>query len=119
LADGDTDLYISSAKFHEQFAADVPAGIAALMAATQRPITEAALNEPSGAASWKILPTYVIYGSADRNIPTAVMKFMADRAGARATKIVRGGSHALMVSHPKDVAKFIEAAVADRIASAR
>lgn len=49
LPDDGKDLYIQQDKFHAQFAADVPANDAQLMASTQRPITEAALNEASGA----------------------------------------------------------------------
>ena len=81
------------------------------MAATQRPIAQAALAEASGAASWKSLPSYVIYGSKDRNIPPAVMRFMAERAHSVRTKVIDGASHALMVSHPKEVASLIEDAV--------
>jgi pimeloyl-ACP methyl ester carboxylesterase len=106
--DGGQDLYIQPEKFHEQFAADVSAAQANLMAATQRPVTDTALAEPSGAASWKIIPSYAIYGSADRNIPPAVMKFMAKRARAVKTVVVEGASHALMVSHPDEVASLIE-----------
>lgn len=32
---------------------------------------------------------------------------MAERAQARKTVVVKGGSHALMVSHPKEVAAII------------
>jgi hypothetical protein len=39
---------IAKDKFPARFAADVPADQARLMAATQRPITEAALNEAGG-----------------------------------------------------------------------
>jgi pimeloyl-ACP methyl ester carboxylesterase len=84
------------------------------MAATQRPVTEAALAEPSGAASWKWLPSYVVYGSADRNIPPAVMSFMAERAHAAKTVVIEGASHALMVSHPNEVAALIEDAASTR-----
>ncbi len=42
LADGSIDLYIDQAKFRNQFAHDVSAEETALMAAGQRPITEAA-----------------------------------------------------------------------------
>jgi pimeloyl-ACP methyl ester carboxylesterase len=111
LPDGNQDLYIKHEKFHAQFAADVPEAQARLMAATQRPITQAALAEASGTASWKNLPSYVIYGSKDRNIPPAVMHFMAERARSVRTKVVDGASHALMVSHPKEVASLIEDAV--------
>jgi pimeloyl-ACP methyl ester carboxylesterase len=108
LPDGDEDLYIQRDKFRAQFAADVALAQAAAMAATQRPITLSALGEPSGAAAWKRLPSYVIYGSGDRNIPAAVMAFMAERAHARKTVVLKGASHALMVSHPDQVASFIE-----------
>jgi len=107
LADGGQDLFIQIDKFHAQFAADVPAEEAALMAATQRPVTYAALAESTTEAAWKTLPSYFIYGSADLNIPPQVLAFMAERAGARETKELEGASHALMVSHPAEVAAVI------------
>jgi pimeloyl-ACP methyl ester carboxylesterase len=110
LPDGTQDLYIQPAKFHLQFAADVSDEQATLMASTQRPVTEAALTEPSGKAAWKTLPSYVIYGSEDRNIPPAVLHFMAERAHARKTIVIDGASHALMVSHPDEVTALIEEA---------
>lgn len=110
LPDGDADLYIRPEMFQAQFAADVDAAQATEMAVTQRPITHSALAEPATAASWRTLPSYVIFGSADRNIPAAVMKFMADRAQARHTVAIEGASHALMVSHPAEVAAIIEEA---------
>jgi pimeloyl-ACP methyl ester carboxylesterase len=110
LPDGNKDLYILQDKFHAQFAADVPAPQAALMAATQRPVTEAALNEKSGDAAWKSLPSWHIYGSADKNIPPEAMAFMATRAQARDVVVVKGASHVVMVSHPDAVARLIEEA---------
>ncbi|MDT1064517.1 alpha/beta hydrolase [Paracoccus sp. CPCC 101403] len=107
LPQGETDLYIDPAKFHAQFAADVPDEQADLMAFTQRPVAQAALAEPSGTASWKVLPTYVIYGSRDLNIPPDVLHFMADRAKAVKTVVIDGASHAVMVSHPDEVADLI------------
>lgn len=118
LPDGGTDLYIQPDKFHAQFAADVPADTASLMAATQRPVTEAALTEPSGVPAWKSLPTWMIYGTDDRNIPAAVMAFMAERAQSRKTVAIDGASHALMVSHPQEVAALIEEAASDGTRSA-
>jgi pimeloyl-ACP methyl ester carboxylesterase len=50
----------------------------------------------------------VIYGSNDRNIPAAVMAFMAERAHSKKTVVLSGASHALMVSRPDAVAAFIE-----------
>lgn len=114
LPSGGQDLYIQPEKFHDQFAADVPEAEARVMAATQRPVTAAALAEPSGIASWKTIPSYAIYGSADRNIPPAVMEFMARRAHSVKTVVVEGASHALMVSHPGEVADLIERAASAR-----
>lgn len=112
LADGGKDLYIQQDKFHAQFAADVPAVTAKLMGATQRPITESALNEGSGPPAWKSIPSWFIYGSLDKNIPPAVHSFMAERAGAKKTIEVKGASHVVMTSHPGEVAKLIEEAAA-------
>ncbi len=114
LPGGDEDLYIRPEKFHAQFAADVPEARAAAMAATQRPVTLSALGEPSRVASWKALPSYMIYGTADRNIPASVMKFMAERAHARKVVVVEGASHAVMVSHPGEVTALIEIAASGK-----
>ncbi len=112
LAGGGTDLYIQQDKFHDQFAADVPEAQAALMAATQRPVTEYALNEPTSKPAWKSIPSWHIYGSADRNIPPQAMAFMARRADARKVEVIEGASHVVMVSNPVPVARIIESAAA-------
>jgi pimeloyl-ACP methyl ester carboxylesterase len=94
LPDGSKDLYIQQDKFHAQFAADVSASDAQLMASTQRPITDAALNEASGEPAWKSTPSWFIYGDRDLNIPPAALSFMANRAGSKETVAVNGASHA-------------------------
>jgi pimeloyl-ACP methyl ester carboxylesterase len=112
LADGGKDLYIVPDKFHAQFAADVPAATAQLMAATQRPIAAAALDEPAAAPAWKTVPTWFVYGDRDKNIPPAVQDFMAKRAHAVKTVVVKGASHVVMTSQPDVVAKLITEAAA-------
>ena len=112
LASGGKDLYIEQDKFREQFAADIPAPEARLAAATQRPIAEAAGTEASGAPAWKTLPSWHIYGDADKNIPPAAMKFMAERSGAKQTVVLKGASHLPMVSQPKPIADIIKHAAA-------
>lgn len=114
LPDGTKDLYIQLDKFPKQFAADVPAKQAALMAATQRPITEAALNEATVAPGWKALPSWFIYGSADKNIPAAALAFMANRAVSKKTVVIPGASHVVMTSNPKAVSDLIEIAAQSR-----
>jgi pimeloyl-ACP methyl ester carboxylesterase len=108
LPDGGKDLYIQQSKFHAQFAADVSIADAKLMAGTQRPITEAALNEASGATAWKSTPSWFIYGDRDLNIPAAVHAFMAKRANSKETIAVQGASHVVMISHADAVATLIE-----------
>jgi pimeloyl-ACP methyl ester carboxylesterase len=110
LADGGKDFYIQQDKFHDQFAADVPNAEARLMAATQRPVTEAALKEEATDPAWKTIPSWWVYGDKDKNIPPQAMKFMAERANAKQTVVVKGASHVVMVSHPKAVADLIETA---------
>jgi pimeloyl-ACP methyl ester carboxylesterase len=82
------------------------------MAATQRPVTEAALRDPAQAAQpgWTDRPSWHIFGSDDRNIPAAVMRAGADRADSRGTTEIPGASHALSVSQPEQVAQTILAA---------
>jgi pimeloyl-ACP methyl ester carboxylesterase len=112
-SDGTTDLTIVPERFHEQFAADVPAAQAARMAATQRPVTQQALVEPSGERPlWKELPSWFIFGEEDRNIPKAVEHFMAERARAHRTVEIPGGSHAVPVAHAHAVAHLILEAAA-------
>jgi pimeloyl-ACP methyl ester carboxylesterase len=110
LSGGGVDLYIDQSKFHAQFAHDVPADQAALMAAGQRPIAEAALTEPAGEPAWKTLPSWFIYGSGDRNIPAAGLAFMAERAGSKTTVVIDDASHVVMISNPQAVADVIKRA---------
>jgi pimeloyl-ACP methyl ester carboxylesterase len=110
LADGGTgtDLYIKADKFHDQFAADVPASVTDLMAATQRPVASAALEEGAAGAAWKTIPSWDLITTEDKNIPPASQRFMAERAHARSVEIK--ASHAVSVSHPGAVARLIEQA---------
>ncbi|MER8822793.1 alpha/beta hydrolase [Mesorhizobium sp. M0991] len=108
LPNGEQDLYIQQEKFPAQFAADLPEADARLMGAAQRPVNQAALTDLAVRAAWKTIPSWSIYGAADRNIPPAAMAFMASRAHAREVVVVPGASHLVMVSHPHEVAALIE-----------
>jgi pimeloyl-ACP methyl ester carboxylesterase len=110
LPDGDKDLYILQDRYRAQFAADVPEQESARMGATQRPIAESALNEPSPAAGWRSLPTWFLFGELDKNIPAAVHRFMAERAGARRTVEVAGGSHSVGIPEAAQVVALIQEA---------
>jgi pimeloyl-ACP methyl ester carboxylesterase len=115
--DGTTDLYITRARFHSQFCADVAADQAARMAATQRPVTQEALAEPSGERPlWQQAPSWFVFGELDRNIPAQLQHYMAKRAGARRTIEIPGASHAVSVAHPEATAGFIREAAAVNVA---
>ncbi|QNJ94134.1 alpha/beta hydrolase [Mycolicibacterium fluoranthenivorans] len=110
LAGGGTanDLYIKQDEFHRVFAADVTPEVAELMAATQRPITEGALNEPATEAAWKSIPSWNMVTTADLAIPAESMRFMGDRAKSHSVEIA--ASHAVTVSHPDAVADLVDQA---------
>jgi pimeloyl-ACP methyl ester carboxylesterase len=102
------DVYIRPADFRSVFAADVPAGQAAIIAARQRPVTLAALSEKSAAAAWKTIPSWYLIGRQDDAIPPITQKFMAHRAHSHTVSI--DASHASLVSRPGPVTKLVLAA---------
>jgi pimeloyl-ACP methyl ester carboxylesterase len=104
------EFAIDPAKFHDAFAADLPVEQTALMAATQRPIAEAAFSEPSGPAAWKDLPSWAVVATGDKAAGADVIRSMAERAGAKITEVE--GSHVIMISQPRVVADVILEAVA-------
>lgn len=103
------DLYIEQDKFRAVFAADVPEAQAALMAATQRPIAGAALEDQATKAGWKTIPSWTMVTLQDLAIPAESMRFMAERADSRTVEIE--ASHAVTVSQPGAVADLILEAV--------
>lgn len=103
--DGDNDLYIVQSRYHAQFAADSPADVANVMAVTQRPILESAFGQASGKAAWKSIPSWFLFGAKDLNIPVAMHRFMAERAGARKTVELPDGSHTVAIP---EAAKLVD-----------
>jgi pimeloyl-ACP methyl ester carboxylesterase len=108
LPGGGHDLYVQQAKFHDAFAPDVPADAAKLAAAAQRPVTDIAFGEAATEPAWKTIPSWFVYGDHDTAIPPKLHAFMAERAHPRATSVVPGASHVVMISHADAVAKVIE-----------
>ncbi|MDQ0947570.1 pimeloyl-ACP methyl ester carboxylesterase [Streptomyces phaeochromogenes] len=103
------DGYIDPAKFREVFAGDLPRSETRLMAAAQRPGSVGGLAGRSGAPAWKSLPSWYVIPTADKVIPPAVQRFMAQRAGSRVVE-VKGASHVVMMSRPAVVVRQILAA---------
>ena len=115
-----TEFAIDPDKLHEVFAADLSAEQAAVLAATQRPVSELGFSEPSGTPAWKSLPSWTVLASPDRAAGTDLVRSMAERAGATITEVE--GSHVIMISRPDvvtDVIMTAAAAVNRRPATAR
>jgi pimeloyl-ACP methyl ester carboxylesterase len=111
-----TEFSIDPAKAREAFAGDLSDQQAALIAATQRPVAEAAFSEPNGPPAWKRLPSWAVVATGDKAAGTDVVRSMAERAGASISEI--DGSHVIMISQPQAVTEVILAAVA-AVASVR
>jgi pimeloyl-ACP methyl ester carboxylesterase len=105
-----TESYIDPAKAREAFAGDLSDEQAALIAATQRPVSEFAFSEPNGPPAWKHLPSWAVVATGDKAAGTDVVRSMAERAGAKITEVE--GSHVIMVSQPEAVTNVILEAVA-------
>ena len=106
---GDVDLYIKPDLVPGCFATGLPASQAAVIAATQRPLTASAFTEPSGPPAWKTIPSWAVIGTGDQVIPPAELTFMAKRAGAHITDVNAG--HLSLVSEPSVVIGVILQAV--------
>jgi pimeloyl-ACP methyl ester carboxylesterase len=104
------EFTIDPEKFHEVFAADLSVEQTALMAATQRPLSELAFSEPTGVPAWKNLPSWAVVSTGDKVVGTDVVRSMAERAGATITEVE--GSHVIMMSQPQVVAEAILTALA-------
>ena len=110
--DGETaaEFVIDPAGFHDAFAADLPPERTAVMAVTQRPVSELAFSEPSGTPAWKSLPSWTVLATPDLAAGSDLVRSMAERAGATITEV--DGSHVIMVSRPDVVADVIMTAAA-------
>jgi pimeloyl-ACP methyl ester carboxylesterase len=110
--DGETaaEFVVDPAGFHDAFAADLPQERTAVMAVTQRPISELAFSEPTGPPAWKSLPSWTVLATPDLAAGSDLVRSMAERAGA--TIVEAEGSHVIMISQPQKVTDVILTAAA-------
>jgi pimeloyl-ACP methyl ester carboxylesterase len=112
MGDGEepgVELYVDPAQFPEIFAADLPAEQAAVLAASQRPVSAASFGEPIGPVGWKDLPSWAAISASDLAIGPAGERLMAERSGAEIVEI--DGSHLFMISQSQAVADLIQTAL--------
>jgi pimeloyl-ACP methyl ester carboxylesterase len=94
--------------FVGHFAADVEPVKARAMFAVQQPIATSAFQDIMGAPAWKSHPSWYMVAANDEAIPPDAERQFARRMDAVTVEIP--SSHVAMVSHPDDVARFIETA---------
>jgi pimeloyl-ACP methyl ester carboxylesterase len=99
--------YLEPAQFHEYFAADLSAEQAAFMARSQVFNLAANFQAVITAAAWKSKPSWMLVAGTDRAINPELERWYAKRAKSHTVEI-GGASHAVYVSHPKEVAALIE-----------
>jgi pimeloyl-ACP methyl ester carboxylesterase len=104
-----TDLDLDPSKFRDRFAADVPQRVADDLAATQRPIGEAAFTSTLTAEpAWKTIPSWYLVSKQDQVMAPELERLQAHRMHAHTSEI--DSSHAVYLSHPKAVADLVEQA---------
>ena len=101
-------LQVKPEAFARDFAADVPPALAHFMAISQVPISVEAFGAKATAAPWKTKRSYAVVAKQDRMINPDLERFMTGRAKSETVELA--GSHAVYVSHAKDVAALIEKA---------
>ena len=105
-------LFLDREKFAESFAGDLPAEEAQFLADSQVPWGLDALGGAVGHPAWRSKPSFYLVATDDRMIPPPAQRIMAERAGATVTET--GGSHAVYVSKPAEVAELIKRAASGK-----
>ena len=103
-----TNVLVKADRYGYLLAADVPAGVLAMITAIQRPIDLAALNERLTSAAWASKPSWQIRPLLDPVIPQEEFKFEADRAHAQVVELK--SSHAIPITFPAVVVDVIKQA---------
>jgi len=102
-------VFLDPANFPEDFAADLPREQADFMAHAQMPTAAKVFTTPITDPAWKKKPSWYMVARADKTINPDLERMYAKRANSHTVE-VEGASHAVYVSHPKEVAALIEQA---------
>jgi pimeloyl-ACP methyl ester carboxylesterase len=103
-------LLLDREKFHDSFAADVDAEVAAFMADSQVPWGVDALAGTISEAAWASKPSWYLITTDDRMIPPQAQREMSGRTGATVEEAA--ASHSVYVSQPGAVAEIVKKAAA-------
>jgi pimeloyl-ACP methyl ester carboxylesterase len=103
-------IWMPDEDFQSAFAQHASPEQSALLAAAQRPIAVACIQEKASSPSWKLKPAWYLVAEEDRMISPKTQRFMAERMGAtiRTEKV----DHTPMVTAPDLVTEILLDAVA-------
>ncbi|WP_297840848.1 alpha/beta hydrolase [Pseudomonas sp.] len=105
----DDFLYLDPAHYPADFAADLPLKQAQFEANAQELTAASVFTVPAGQPAWKTKPSWYAVATADRIINPDLERMYAKRANSHTIE-VKGASHSVYESHPKEVAALIEQA---------
>lgn len=98
-------ILVDPGKFPAAFAADVDTSLTRFMASAQVPWGLGAVQAKITRAAWKTKPSFFMLTTQDHMVPPSTQRWMATRA--KATLVEIQSSHAVMLSHPDQVAARI------------
>lgn len=101
-------LWLDPARYHSDFAADVPETLTRVLVAAQQPIAAKAFEERATQAAWRYKPSFYIVTSRDRAVSPEIQRWMAHRIGA--TIVETPSSHLVPVAHAGATADAIDRA---------
>ena len=99
-------LLFDPAKFRAGFAADLSKAETDFMTDSQVPVSAKILGTKTQNVAWKTKPSYGIVAGLDMAVGAGAERSMYKRASAKVTE-VPGASHAIYISHPREVADVI------------
>jgi len=101
--------FLDPTDFHSDFAADLPRKQAEFESRSQIPTAAKVFTTPMTVAAWKTKPSWAIVAEADRIINPDLERMYYARAHSHTTEL-KGASHSVYESRPKEVATLIEQA---------
>jgi pimeloyl-ACP methyl ester carboxylesterase len=101
-------LFLDRDKFHDSFAADLPAQQATFLADAQVPWGVGALSGNVSEPAWRTKPSWYLLTTEDRMIPPDAQRTMSGRIGATVVEV--DASHSVYVSQPAAVVDLVKQA---------
>jgi pimeloyl-ACP methyl ester carboxylesterase len=101
-------VQVEPGSFHRDVAPDVPERAVHFASISQVPIAADAFGAAATHATWSTKPSFAVVATQDRMINPELERFMSRRAKSETIELT--GSHAIFLSHPREVANLIEKA---------